>query len=144
MQIWTTNSNSIQTNWCIVMFPIKTDLYNRQDACTGVHSACQREGNGHNLDICAPRRLRLRQGQMQGFLGLKVGGGLNLQIWDLNRAHETERTVFPILQVFSMCRCKLWHKRKHKGYSTNSAMNTLWRSGRKCGYGLRIADKFCG
>ena len=38
---------------------------------------------------------------MQGFLGLKVGGGgggggrgLNLQIWDLNRAHETERTVF--------------------------------------------------
>ena len=25
---------------------------------------------------------------MQGFLGLKVGGGLNLQIWDLNRAHE--------------------------------------------------------
>ena len=42
-----------------------------------------------------------------GFLGLKVGGGLNLQIWDLNRAHETERTVFPVLQVFSMCRCKL-------------------------------------
>ena len=33
---------------------------------------------------------------MRGFLGLKVGGGegLNLQIWDLNRAHETERTVF--------------------------------------------------
>ena len=80
----------------------------RQDACTGVHSACQREENGHNLDICALRRLRLRQGQMQGFLGLKVGGGgLNLQIWDLNRAPETERTVFPILQVFSMCRCKL-------------------------------------
>ena len=44
-----------------------------------------------------------------GFLGLKAegGGGLNLQIWDLKRAHETERTVFPILQVFSMCRCKL-------------------------------------
>ena len=41
---------------------------------------------------------------MQGFLGLKVGGGgLNLQMWDLNRPHETERTVFPILQVFSMC-----------------------------------------
>ena len=79
----------------------------KQDACTGVHSACQREENGHNLDICALRRLRLRQGQMQGFLGLKVGGGLNLQIWDLNRAHETERSVFPILQVFSMCRCKL-------------------------------------
>ena len=32
---------------------------------------------------------------MQEFLGLKVGGGgLNLQIWDLNRAHQTERTVF--------------------------------------------------
>ena len=47
-----------------------------------------------NLDICVLRRLRLRQGQMQGFLGLKVGGGgLNLQIWDLNRAHETERTI---------------------------------------------------
>ena len=38
----------------------------------GVHSACRREENGHNLDICV---LRLRQGQMQGFLGLKVGGG---------------------------------------------------------------------
>ena len=47
----------------------------KQDACTGVHSACQREENGHNLDICALRRLRLRQGQMQGFLSLKVGGG---------------------------------------------------------------------
>ena len=80
----------------------------KQDACTGVHSACRREENGHNLGICVLRRLRLRQGQMQGFLGLKVGGGgLNLQIWDLNRAHETERTVFPILQVFSMCRRKL-------------------------------------
>ena len=69
--------------------------------------ACRREENGPNLNICVLRRLRLRQGQMQGFLGLKVGGGLNLQIWDLNRAHEIERTVFPILQVFSMCRCKL-------------------------------------
>ena len=35
-----------------------------------------------------------------GFLGLKVGGGLNLQMWDLNRAHETERIVFPILIGF--------------------------------------------
>ena len=68
------------------------------------------------------------RGRCRDFLVLKWrGGGLNLQIWDLNRAHETERTVFPILQVFSMCRRKLWHKRKHKGYSTNnSAMNTLW------------------
>ena len=45
----------------------------KQDACTGVHSACRREENGHNLYICVLRRLRLRQGQMQGFLGLKVG-----------------------------------------------------------------------
>ena len=63
-------------------------------------------------------------GRGRDFLVLKWGG-LNLQIWDLNRAHETERTVFPILQVFSMCRHKLSHERKHKGYSTNSAMNTL-------------------
>ena len=48
----------------------------KQDACTGVHSACRREENGHNLDISVLRRLRLRQGQMQGFLGLKVGGGV--------------------------------------------------------------------
>ena len=81
-------------------------IQNKQNACTGVHSACRREENGRNLDICVLRRLRLRQGQMQGFLGLKVGGGLNLQIWDLNRAHETE-TVFPILQVLSMSRRKL-------------------------------------
>ena len=51
------------------------NISDKQDACTGVHSAYQREENGHNLDICALRRLRLRQGQMQGFLGLKVGGG---------------------------------------------------------------------
>ena len=30
------------------------------------------------------------------------GGGLDLQIWDLNRAHETETTVFPIHR-FSAC-----------------------------------------
>ena len=88
---------------------MELDLCFKQDACRGVHSACRREENGHNLEnICVIRRLRLRQGQMQEFLGLKVGGGgLNLQIWDLNQAHETERTVFPILQVFSMCRRKL-------------------------------------
>ena len=55
------------------------------------------------MDIFGLRCLRLRHGQMQEFLGLKVGGGLDLQIWDLNRANETERTVFPIPQVFSMC-----------------------------------------
>ena len=58
-------------------------MYTQQDACTGVHSACRREENGHNLDICMLRRLRLRQGQMQEFLGLKGGGGLDLQIWDV-------------------------------------------------------------
>ena len=47
------------------------------------------------------------RGRCRDFLVLKWGGGLNLQIWDPNRAHETERTVFPILQVFSMCRRKL-------------------------------------
>ena len=52
------------------------EFYFQQDACTGVHSACRREENGHNLDICVLRRLWLRQGQMQGFLGLKVGGGV--------------------------------------------------------------------
>ena len=49
---------------------------NKQDACTGVHSAYRREENGHNLDICVVRRLRLTQRQMQEFLGLKWGGGL--------------------------------------------------------------------
>ena len=76
----------------------------QQDACTGVYSACRREENGHNLDIWV---LRLRQGQMQIVLGLKVGEGLDFQIWDLNRAHETERTVFPIPQVFRMCRGRI-------------------------------------
>ena len=44
---------------------------------------------------------------MQIFLCLKVGKGLDFQKWDLNRAHETERTVFPIPQVFGMCRRRL-------------------------------------
>ena len=81
----------------------------KQDACTGVHSTYRREENGHNLDrfACVLRRLRLTQRRMQEFLGLKLGRGLHLQIWDLNRAHETERTVFPIPQVFSMCRRRL-------------------------------------
>ena len=41
-----------------------------QDACTGVHSACRRE------EMCTIRRLRLRQGQMQEFLGLMEGRGV--------------------------------------------------------------------
>ena len=81
---------------------IGTVIIMKQDACTGVHSACRREENGHNLDIWV---LRLRQRQI--FLCLKVGKGLDFQKWDLNRAHETERTVFPIPQVFGMCRCRL-------------------------------------
>ena len=48
-----------------------------------------------------------RRGRCRNFLVLNWGGGLHLQIWDLNRAHETERTVFPIPQVFSMCRRRL-------------------------------------
>ena len=48
-----------------------TDFIFKQDACTGVHSAYRREENGHNLDICVLRRLRLTQRQMQEFLGLK-------------------------------------------------------------------------
>ena len=43
----------------------------QQDACTSVHSACQRDENGRNMDICV---LLLRQGQMQKFFGLKGGG----------------------------------------------------------------------
>ena len=68
----------------------------QQDAYTGVHSACRREENGHNLDIWVLL-----------IFGLKVGEGLDFQIWDLNGAHETERTVFPIPQVLSMCRRRL-------------------------------------
>ena len=48
----------------------------KQDACTGVHSAYRREKNGHNLDICVLRRLRLTQRQMQEFLVLNLGGGV--------------------------------------------------------------------
>ena len=67
----------IQDVFVIVEFKISIffAVQFKQDACTGVHSACRREENGHNLDICVLRRLRLRQGQMQGFLGLKGGGG---------------------------------------------------------------------
>ena len=49
----------------------------KQDVCTGVHSAYRRQENGHNLDIWV---LWLRQRQMQIFLGLKVGEGLDFRI----------------------------------------------------------------
>ena len=71
------------------------------------HSLClptRRKWAQYNLDIWV---LRLRQGQMQIFLRLKVGKGLDFQKGDLNGAHETERTVFPIPQVFGMCRRRL-------------------------------------
>ena len=55
--------------------PAKNYFYFKQDACTGVHSAYRREENGHNLDVCVVRRLRLTERQMQEFLGLKWGGG---------------------------------------------------------------------
>ena len=68
--------NSIQKN-----IPVNSKKIGKQDACTGVHFACRREENGYNLDICVLRRLRLRQGQMQEFLDLKVGReDLDLQI----------------------------------------------------------------
>ena len=82
----------------------------KQDACTAFTPPADEKKMGTIWIIVSYiRRLRLRQGQMQEFLGLKVGegGGLDLQIWDLNRAHETERTVFPIPQVFCMCRRRL-------------------------------------
>ena len=43
------------------------------------------------------------RGRCRNFLVLKWGGGdLDLQIWDLNRAHETEGTVF-LIPTFSAC-----------------------------------------
>ena len=108
-----------------MLFKARVGLFYKfkEDTCTGVHSPCQREKNGHNLDIWL---LRLRQGQMQIFLGLKVGEGPDFQIWDLNRVHKTKRTVFPISGVFGVCIDADYDmKEKHNGYSTNSAMNTL-------------------
>ena len=74
----------------------------KQDACTGVHSAYRQE-NGHNVDICVVRRLRLTQRQMQEFLGLKWGGGgLHLQIWDLIE-HMKQKELFFQYHRFSAC-----------------------------------------
>ena len=39
---------------------------------------------------------------MQGFRGLKVGG-LNLQIWDLNRPHLKQKELFFQYYRFSAC-----------------------------------------
>ena len=60
-----------------------------QDACTGVHSACRRE------EMCTTP-FTAQAGANAGISWSYGGeGGLDLQIWDLNRAHETETTVFP-------------------------------------------------
>ena len=91
----------------------------QQDACTGVHSACRRE------EMCTTPSTAQAGADAGICWSYLRGGGLDLKIWDLNRAHETETTVFPMPQVFSMCRRRLRDKRKHKRYSTNSAMNTL-------------------
>ena len=85
-------------------------LKHEQDACTGVHSACQRGENGHNLDIWV---LRLRQGQMQIFLGLKVGEGLaiDFQIWDFF-IYMKQKELFFQYQGFSACVGADYDKRK--------------------------------
>ena len=45
----------------------------------------------------------LGRGRCRDFLVLKWGGGgLNLHIWDLNRAHETEKLFFQYYR-FSAC-----------------------------------------
>ena len=46
---------------------------------------------------------------LSGITGIFMSmvNNLDFQKWDLNRAHETERTVFPIPQVFGMCRRRL-------------------------------------
>ena len=62
--------------YCKTELPLFFNL--QQDACTGVRitpPADEKKMGTHNLDICVLCRLRLRQGQMQGFLGLQVGGG---------------------------------------------------------------------
>ena len=98
--------------------------------------------NGHNLDIWV---LRLRQGQMQIFLCVKVGKGLDFQKWGLNRVHETERSVFPIPRVFGMCRrrflCKVEKglalttdyiclQKMKKGTLFTPPARRAWRSGK--------------
>ena len=60
--------NSTSDVFCVLQKSYARQM--KQDACTGVHSAYRREKNGHNLDICVLRRLRLTQRQMQEFLGL--------------------------------------------------------------------------
>ena len=58
----------------------------------------------HRRSLRLPTRRKWAQ---SGYLCTTPSTAQAGQIWDLNRAHETERTVLPILQVFSMCRRKL-------------------------------------
>ena len=72
------------------------NIRRQQDACTGVHSACRRE------EMCTTPSTS-QAGANAGISWSYGGeGGFDLQIWDLNRAHETETTVFPIHR-FSAC-----------------------------------------
>ena len=54
---------------------IHVQFLNNKTPAQAFTSAYRREENGHNLDICVVRRLRLTQRQMQEFLGLEWGGG---------------------------------------------------------------------
>ena len=76
----------VQSSPCFTTCPLyeiilHEKLFQEQDACRGVHSACRREVNRRKLDICV---LRFRQGRIQAFsyvgqnfLVLKWGGGLD-------------------------------------------------------------------
>ena len=70
-------------------YPKRTEeKHFEQDACTGVHSACRRE------EMCTTPSTA-QAGANAGISCCYGGeGGLDFQIWDLNRAHETETTVF--------------------------------------------------
>ena len=70
-----------------------SNCFIKQDACTGVHSACRREEMCTTLSTAQPGA---DVGTSWSYGGGGAGGGLglDLQIWDLNRALETEATVF--------------------------------------------------
>ena len=74
-----------------------------QGACTGVHSACRRE------EMCTTPSTAQAGADAGTSWSYGGGGGVagDLQIWNLTRAHKTETTVFPIPQVFNICRRRL-------------------------------------
>ena len=80
---------SCYANTSVFIDRIRSQVLTKQDACTGVHSACRRE------EMCttpSTAQAGADAGTSWSYGG--GGGGLDLQIWDLNRAHETETTVF--------------------------------------------------